>query len=90
MCFNVLNQFLIYINMKWLKLFEEYSRVSVDQLVELAKNGGYIYTNTVKNYPHHKEDTPLKVVSVDNDGLTTVDIGGKSYEVDIENIKGVV
>jgi len=77
--------------MKWLKLFEDFkdSKVSVDDIIDCIEKGGQIYSDIVKEYPKNDPSEPLIPLSIDDDGVVTVEIDGKNYEVDINDIKKI-
>ena len=74
--------------MKYLKLYDNFkqTRISKDDIINCIDNGGVIYTNIVKDYPDNNPNEPIKPLSIDEDGLVTVDINGNDYEVDLSNI----
>jgi hypothetical protein len=45
-----------------------------------------IYSNIVRNFPDNEPKEPMNPVSVDDDGLITVEIDGKNYEVDLKDV----
>lgn len=77
--------------MKWIKLFEDFKvkNITVDDVVNCIKNSGSIYSTIVKNFPDNDPKTPIKPVSVDEDGLITVEIDGGEYEVDINDVEKI-
>jgi len=70
-----------------IKLFEDFKlkHIKHQDIVDCIKNGGFVYAKSVKEYPEASIEEPIRPVSVDNDGLVTVDIDGQEYEVDLEN-----
>lgn len=82
--------------MKWLKLFEDFklnnkegSLITIDDIIKCIKGGGVIYTTIVNDYPDNDPKESIRPVSVDNDGLITVDIDGYEYTVDIKNVEKI-
>lgn len=82
--------------MKWIKLFEDFKTnnkegnlITEDDIIKCIKSGGVIYSTIVKDYPDNNPDEPIKPVSIDEDGLITVDIDGNQYSVDIKNVEKV-
>ena len=82
--------------MKWIKLFEDFKEnnqdgtlISVDDMIKCIKSDGVIYTNIVKGLPNNNVDVPIKPISIDDDGLVTIEYDNKEYEVDLRNIKKI-
>ncbi len=74
--------------MKWLKLYEDFekSKVSIDDVIDCIDKGGKIYTNIIKGLPGNDPESDILPVSIDDNGVVTVEIDGQLYEVDIEDI----
>jgi hypothetical protein len=74
--------------MKKIKLFEDFKRnyISVDDIVSCIKNGGVLYTDRIQDFPDHDPENPVSPLSVDEQGLTTVELDGNHYEVQLKNI----
>ena len=82
--------------MKYMKMFEDFknnnqegSLITVDDMINCIDKRGVIYATIIKNFPDNDPDEPLNPVSIDEDGLVTVECDGKEYEVDIKNIKKI-
>lgn len=82
--------------MKWIKLFEDFknnnqegSLITQDDIINCIKSGGVIYSTIIKDYPDNNPEEPLNPVSIDEDGLITVEIDGSEYSVDIKNVEKV-
>jgi hypothetical protein len=82
--------------MKWLKLYEDFKNnnqegnlISEDDIIKCIKSGGVIYSSIIKDYPDNNPDEPLNPVSIDEDGLITVEIDGDDYSIDIKNVEKV-
>jgi hypothetical protein len=73
---------------KYIKMYEDFKQknITVEDLVQCVEHGGVIYTDIIKNFPGNDPKDPLHAVSVDDDGLVTVEIEGKNYEVEMRNI----
>lgn len=72
---------------KHIKMYENFtSPISINDIVKCIEDGGLIYAKSVKNYPNNNPKTPLTPVSIDEDGLVTVDVDGKNYEVELKYI----
>jgi hypothetical protein len=82
--------------MKWIKLFEDFKTnnkegtlLSEEDIIKCIKSGGVIYSSIIKDYPDNNPDEPLNPVSIDEDGLITVEIDGNEYSIDIKNVEKV-
>jgi hypothetical protein len=77
--------------MRWLKLYEEFenSKVTVQNIIDCINNGGKIFATIIKDYPNNNPNDPLIPVSID-DKTVTVEIDGKHYDIDINNINRVI
>lgn len=75
-------------NLKHLKMFEDFKQnnITLDDIIKCIDKGGIIYANIVKDFPDNDPEIPLNPVSVDNDGVVTVEIDGNNYEVDLKRI----
>lgn len=69
--------------------FNNNSKVSIDDMVDCILNGGRIYVDTIKNLPNVDHKVPVNPLSVDEDGLITIEVDGSNYEVDIQNVTKV-
>lgn len=79
--------------MKYIKLFEDFKKnneegtlITQDDVIGCIKGGGVVYAMTIIDLPSNDPEVPLKAVSIDDDGLVTVEIDGKEYEVELRNI----
>lgn len=77
--------------MRHIKLFEDFKKngITVDDVVKCISNDGVLYATIINNFPDNDPEIPLKPVSVDDDGLVTVELDGKNYEIDIKNIDSI-
>jgi hypothetical protein len=82
--------------MKYVKLFEDFKKnneegslISEDDIIECIKSGGVIYATIIKNYPDNNPEDPINPVSIDEDGLITVEIEGNEYSIDIKNVEKI-
>lgn len=71
-----------------IKLYEDFkkNRISIEDMANCIQNNGVIYTDIVKNYPDNDPNLPIRPLSVDEDGLITVEIDTINYEVDITDV----
>jgi hypothetical protein len=82
--------------MKWLKKFEDFKLnnregglITIDDIIKCIQSNGVIYTDIVKDYQKNEADESIKPVSIDDDGVITVEIDGSEYEVDLKDVKKI-
>ena len=82
--------------MKRIKLFEDFKKnnlegnlITIDDVLNCAKEGGVIYATIIKDLPNNDPEEPLRVVDVDEDGLVTIEFDGNEYSVDLEDIEKI-
>ena len=73
---------------KYIIMFEDFKQnnITIDDVINCIDKGGVLYATSIKNLPNHDPKIALNPISIDNDGLTTIEINGDTYEVDIKNI----
>jgi hypothetical protein len=59
---------------------------TIDDIIKCIRNKGYIYATIINNFPDNSPEEPLNPMSVDDDGLITVEIDGEEYEVELKNV----
>lgn len=78
--------------MKYLKSFYENTKIKnfeIEDIIKCIENKGYIFTEVVKDKKDHNPDKPLRPLSVDDDGLITVDFDGSEAEVELKNVEKI-
>ena len=55
-------------------------------ILKCIQDGGSIYSTAIIDYPKNDPKIPLKPVSMEDDGLVTVDIDGNLYDIRIEDV----
>lgn len=82
--------------MKWIKLFEDFKQnneegnlITIDDIIKCIKEKGVIYATIIKEFPENEPKDPITPVDIDEDGLITVEIEGKEYYVDLENVEKI-
>lgn len=77
--------------MKYLKLFEDFKvkNITQDDIINCIQNTGNVYATIIKDFPDNDPKEPLKPVSIDDDGLITIDYDGSEYEIDIKDVEKV-
>jgi len=69
--------------MKYLRLFES---VSIEDIIRSIESNTAIYVTAIKTLPDHNPEEPVRVVSVANDGTTTIEVNGEYYDVSLRNV----
>jgi hypothetical protein len=82
--------------MKWIKLFEDFKQnneegnlITIDDIIKCIKEKGVIYATIIKEFTENEPKDPITPVDIDEDGLITVEIDGKEYYVDLENVEKI-
>lgn len=87
--------------MKYLKIYEDFknnnregSLITIEDILKCITSGGVIYATIIKNFfgingVENDPKSPLKVVSIDDDGLITVEFEGRDYEVSIKDVESI-
>lgn len=82
--------------MKWIKFFEDFKQnneegtlITLDDVIKCIKEGGVVYATIINDLPNNDPEEPLRPLSVDDDGLVTIEYDNDEYEVDIKNIKKI-
>jgi hypothetical protein len=74
--------------MKWLKLYEDFdkSKYRIEDVIRCIENGGSVYAEIIKDFPNNDPSAPLRPVSVDENGVVTVEYEDDLYEVDLKDV----
>jgi len=82
--------------MKWIKFFEDFkhnneegSLITLDDMINCIKSEGVVYATAIKDLPNISGEEPLRPVSVDDDGLVTIEYDGNEYGIELSNIKKI-
>lgn len=82
--------------MKHIKLYEDFKTnnqegtlITIDDIINCIKSGGVLYATIIKDLPDNDPEEPLTPVSVDDDGLVTIEYDGSEYEIKLDNIEKV-
>jgi len=77
--------------MKWIRAFENFKvkNITSEDVINAIKGGGRVFATIIKDFPGNDPKEPLTPVSIDDDGLVTVQYDGKEYEVDLEDIEKI-
>jgi len=63
--------------------------ITHDDVIKTIKGGGKVFVTIIKNFPNNDPEEALTPISIDDDGLVTVEWEGKEYEVDLDNIEKI-
>jgi hypothetical protein len=63
--------------------------ITSEDVIKTIKGGGRVFATIIKDFPNNDPKEPLTPVSIDDDGLVTVEYDGKEYEVDLKNIEKI-
>lgn len=81
--------------MKLIKTFEQFKKtgleykfknITTDDIRNLIISGGFVYATKVPGFPNNDPDAKLKPISVDDDGLITVEFEDSIYEIEIKKL----
>jgi len=74
-----------------IKLFEDFkvNNFTLEHVIKCIKGNGVIYATIVKDLPDNDPKEPLRAVSVDDDGLITVEFDGNEYQVDLNDVEKI-
>jgi hypothetical protein len=88
--------------MKYIKTYENFKAqsnvklnnidgtlINTDDIITCIKNNGVIYATIIKDLPNNDPDKAITPVSVDDDGLVTIEYDGSEYEIKLDNIEKV-
>ena len=82
--------------MKRIKLFEDFKKNNVegtlitqDDIIKCIKERGLIYATIVKDFPDNKPEEGMTPIDIDEDGLITVDVDGKEYNIDLNDVEKI-
>lgn len=63
--------------------------ITEEDVIKAIKGGGKVFATIIKNFPNNNPKDALTPVSIDDDGLVTIEWEGKEYEVDLEDIEKI-
>ena len=75
--------------MRFLKLYEDFKegKFTQDDIIRCVKEKKPIFASVIKDFPGNDPETPLEVVSIDDNGLITILIDGNIYYVELKNVE---
>jgi len=82
--------------MKWIKLFEDFSKnneegtlITQEDIIKCIKKGGLVFSTIVHDLPDNDPEKGMKPVDIDEDGLITVEINDKQYNIDLNDVEKI-
>ena len=82
--------------MKYLKLFEDFKKnneegtlITQDDIINCIKKGGLVFATIVHDFPDNDPEVGMKPVDIDEDGLITVEVDSKEYNIDLKDIEKI-
>jgi hypothetical protein len=82
--------------MKWMKLFEDFKKnneegtlITQNDVINCIKKRGLIYATIVHGFPENKSEEGMTPVDIDEDGLITVEVDGKEYNIDLNDVEKI-
>ena len=79
-----------------MKLFEEFKQnneagdlISSEDIINAKKSGEKIYATIIEDVPDNDPKEPLEIKDIDEDGLITVEVDGKQYNVDLNDVEKI-
>lgn len=82
--------------MKWIKLFEDFKKnneegtlITQEDIIKCIQKRGLIFSTIVHDFPNNNPGEGLTPVDIDKDGLITVDVDGKEYTVDLNDVEKI-
>ena len=82
--------------MRYLKIFEDFKKnnqegslITTEDIIDCIRNNGNVYATIIKDLPNNNPSKALKPVSIDDDGLVTIEYDGNEYEVSLKNIESI-
>ena len=82
--------------MKWIKFFEDFKKnneegtlITQADIIKCVKNRGLIYATIVHEFPGNKPGKGMTPIDIDEDGLITVEVDGKQYNIDLNDVEKI-
>lgn len=82
--------------MKWMKLFEDFKKnneegtlITQDDIIKCIKGRGLIYSTIVHDLPENNPKEGMTPIDIDEDGLITVEVDGKEYNIDLNDVEKI-
>jgi hypothetical protein len=82
--------------MKRIKLFEDFKKnneegtlITQDDIINCIKSRGLIYSTIVHDFPENDPKEGMTPIDIDKDGLITVEVDGKEYNIDLNDVEKI-
>jgi hypothetical protein len=82
--------------MKRIKLFEDFKKnneegtlITQDDIIKCIKERGLIYATIVHDLPENNPKEGMTPIDIDEDGLITVEVDGKQYNIDLNDVEKI-
>jgi hypothetical protein len=82
--------------MKRIKLFEDFKKnneegtlITQDDIIKCIKERGIIYSTIVHDLPENNPKEGMTPIDIDEDGLITVEVDGKQYNIDLNDVEKI-
>ena len=82
--------------MKWIKLFEDFKKnneegtlITEDDIINCIKKRGLVFATIVHDLPDNDSKQGMRPIDIDKDGLITVEVDGKEYTIDLNDIEKI-
>lgn len=75
--------------MRFLRLYEDFNggKFTHDDIIKCIKQKKPIFASIVKDFPENDPESPLEVVSIDDNGLITILLDNNIYYVELKNVE---
>lgn len=82
--------------MKWVKLFEDFKKnneegtlITEDDIINCIKKRGLVFATIVHDFPDNDPEQGMRPIDIDKDGLITVEVDGKEYTIDLNDVEKI-
>ncbi len=79
-----------------MKLFEDFKKnneegtlITQDDIIKCIKQRGLVYSTIVKDLPENDPKEGMTPIDIDKDGLITVEVDGKEYNIDLNDVEKI-
>ena len=69
--------------------FKLIESMSEEEIVNIIQDGKKIYVNYINGYPDHNKDLGYEPVDINQNGVITLDIDGKTYSTELKWVVGI-
>mgnify|MGYP003344472840 FL=1 len=82
--------------MIWIKLFEDFKKnneegtlITEDDIINCIRKRGLVFATIVHDFPDNDPKQGMRPVDIDKDGLITVEVDGKEYTIDLNDVEKI-